>query len=153
MYGSTLCGGSEHGTSRGAKGVLPQARGHRSHQRFVLGETGRTQRPPTISLHHTRERYIEIHLLLSPLRSTAVAQELLVKSQPLKSSGYRNYATADVGRASGTLGGRRGKCRGRPQHICSSSIFIYKQQFPLTLYHKKAIYKQETRIQNKIKQH
>ena len=48
---------------------------------------------------------------------------------------------------------KRGKHRGRPQHICSSSIFIYKQQFPLTLYHKKAIYKQETRIQNKIKQH
>ena len=56
-------------------------------------------------------------------------------------------------RASETQEARRGRCRRRPQHVCSSSIFIYKQQFPLTLYHKKAIYKQEARVQNKIKQH
>lgn len=98
--------------------MLLQASGVRGHRRFFLGETGCTRGPLTIGLHHTRERDIEIHLLLSCLPSTMVAQGLFTKSSPLENSGYRNYDTADVCRASRAHGGRRGKHRrGATAHL------------------------------------
>lgn len=145
--------GSERGKLKGAEGELLQASGDGGHRRFFLGETGRTRGPLTIVLHHTSGRYTEIHLLLSRLPSTTVAQELLMKSSPLRTAVTEMMTWRTSAEPVGLKEALRGRHRGRPPHICSSSIFIYKQQFPLTLYHKKAIYKQETRIQNKIKQH
>lgn len=116
MQRTALCfvAGVNTAHSRDPRGVLLQASEDLGHQRFILGENGSTRESLTIGLRHSRERYMEIHLLLSRLPSTMVAQGLLMKSSPLKSSGYRNYDTADLCRASGAHRGQGGKHRGKP---------------------------------------
>jgi hypothetical protein len=121
--------------TQGSAGGLLRVAG-KVFSRIPMGKPGCRPGPdhPVLSTQEKGQK----HTCLSFPLSTTVAQELHEILGFLKRSVTETVTKPDICQSGKLLEAIRAEYRGQPQHACSSSIFIYKQQFPLTLYHKKS---------------